>query len=455
MPERIQRIDWIRSLLVTAPANTPECRLGWSVIEDNLRGIRSLEQASGLHHDQVWEMTSPVDGGLSPLGLVRTLERGTSWTSEGRLKGEYAFGESVRLPDTKNKVSKNPPSPLGEETLKGLKDLDDYRVRYAHRFSDRPVMALANPALDIWRGKDKTALGSEGWRVGIVLGFVTVELSAKEWAALAGGADRAKRLAKKLEAWSVLKKSGAARATRYRLDWTHWLDKANEESEALGCRKSDLEWRHAKEQMRIQRPPSFEEIEIRRRGKNSAQFASYLQDFLDEAESPEHRRDLERLLHRFAAATEADWRRWFDAGRSLTEGEVRELAGLPKPEKPKQPTPEELADMVRRVTKEPEMPKVPEILPAPRPAQAQEETEDDFRLRTVCRGDSRIFESVFGRLPNQEKPVDRGTPSQAPPGAHGPVSWGDDGPSALAVDQGGRGWEETISGSCWSSSGAV
>jgi hypothetical protein len=118
--------------------------------------------------------------------------------------------------------------------------------------------------------------------------------------------------------------------------------------------------------------------------------------------------DLERLLHRFAGATEADWRRWFDAGRSLTEGEVRELAELPEPEKSKQPTREEVAAMVRRVTKEPPMPKVPEVLPAAQPAQAEDETEDDFKLRILCGGDVRIFESMFGRLPNQEKPVDLG-----------------------------------------------
>ncbi|MFE0451623.1 hypothetical protein ACFW2D_10080 [Streptomyces sp. NPDC058914] len=408
-PETFRRIDRIRALLVADPANTPECRLGWSVVPGNLRGIRGLEQASGLHHDQAWEMTSPLEGGLSPLGLVRTVERGKSWDSEGRLKGEYAFGESVRVPDTKNTLSKNPPTPQGDQTLKGLEDLDGYRVRYAHRFSDRAVMALANPALDIWRGKDKTALGSEGWRVGIILGFDTVELSAKEWAALAGGTDRAKRLAKKLEAWNVLKRVGSARATRYVLDWTDWLDRANEEPEAMGCRKSDLEWRHAREQLRIQRPPSPEELEIRRRGKKPAQFAAYLQDALDEAESPEHRKDLEQLLHHLAGATEAEWRGWFDAGRSLTEGEVYELAGLTKPEKPKQPTPEELAAMVRRITKEPEMPKVPDVLPATQPAQAEGESEDDFRLRTVCKGDPRLFESVFGRLPNQEAVVDART----------------------------------------------
>lgn len=64
--------------------------------------------------------------------------------------------------------------------------------------------------------------------------------------------------------------------------------------------------------------------------------------------------------------------------------------------------------MVRRVTKEPEMPKVPGVLAAPQPAQDEDETEDDFKLRTLCEGNPRIFESVFGRLPNQERIADRG-----------------------------------------------
>ncbi|MES9519760.1 hypothetical protein [Streptomyces capoamus] len=170
-------------------------------------------------------------------------------------------------------------------------------------------------------------------------------------------------------------------------------------------RAKKLQNQHAREQERIQRPLRFEEIEVRRRAKGAATYAAYLQDALDEAESPEHRKDLERLLHHFAGATEADWRRWFDVGRSLTEEEVYELAGPPKPEKSRQPTPEELCAMVRRVIKEPEMPKVPKALVAPRPAQAEGETEDDRLLRERYRGDVVLFEAVLGRKPNQENPA--------------------------------------------------
>jgi hypothetical protein len=33
----------------------------------------------------------------------------------------------------------------------------------------------------------------------------------------------------------------------------------------------------------------------------------------------------------------------------------------------------------------------------------REETKDDILVRTLCKGDPNLFESVYGRLPNQEK----------------------------------------------------
>ncbi|MET8185703.1 hypothetical protein ABZV15_07885 [Streptomyces sp. NPDC005246] len=387
------------------PEAVQECRIAFALLNGSVQGIRALSIASGLHQEQVWEITSPADGGLSPHGLVQTIERGTSWTSEGREKGSYALADTDtdRVPHTNGSSTKNPPTPLGEEGLKGLKDLGTYRVRFASGIE----LKLLDPSLDLWR-RSKTELGSEGWRVAVLTGLAPVEMSMAEWAELLQVTPaNARKLAVKFETHGIATRTKQGRTVRIALDWTVPLTIVEENAEELMRRAKKLQNQHAREQERIQRPASFEEIEVRRRVKGAATYASYLQGALDEAESPEHRRDLEKLLHTFAGATEADWRRWFDAGRALTEDEVYELAGLAKPEKPKQPTPEELATMVRRVTKEPEMPKVPEALPAPQPAQAVSETGDDFRLRTMCQGDSRIFESVFGRLPNQEKPVDR------------------------------------------------
>jgi hypothetical protein len=404
-PETLQRVERIRSLLVADPANTPECRLGWSVMTGNLRGLRGLELASGIGDKQCWEITASYDGGLSPLGLVRTVERGTSWTSEGRLKGEYAFADTDRENVTKNMIYKNPPTPLEDKTLKGLVDLDGYRDVFASGIALR----VLDPALDLWR-RSKDELGSEGWRVAVITMLQPVTMTMDEWAELLQVSPAsARKLAVKFEKKDVATRTKVGRTVHISLDWSRQIEVMEAmHRDDLMSRGRSLMNDYAKEQLRIQRPPSPEELEIRRRGKKPATYASYLQAALDEAESPEHRKDLERLLHHFAGASEADWRRWFDAGRSLTEDEVRELAGIPKPEKPKQPTPEELAAMVRRVTKEPSVPKGPEVLPTPQPAQAEDETEDDRLLRVMCENNPRIFESVFGRLPNQEKPVDRG-----------------------------------------------
>ncbi|MFI2757805.1 hypothetical protein ACH5A3_02845 [Streptomyces echinatus] len=401
MPETFQRIDRIRSLLLADPANTPECRLGWSVMTENLRGIRGLELASGIGDKQAWEITASYDGGLSPLGLVRTVERGTSWTSEGRLKGVYAFADTDRENVTKTSTYKNPPTPLGDKTLKGLVDLDGYRDVFASGIA----MRVLDPSLDLWR-RSKDELGSEGWRVAVITLLAPVTMTMDEWAELLQVSPAsARKLAVKFEKKDIATRMKVGRTVHIALDWSRQIEVMEAmHRDDLMSRGRSLMNDYAKEQLRIQRPPSPEELEIRRRGKKPAQYASYLQDALDEAESPEHRVDLERLLHHFAGATEADWRRWFDAGRSLTEDEVYELAGIPKPEKPeppKQPTPEELAAMVRRVTKEPEMPKVPEVLPVPQPAQAEDETEDDYVLRTKYHGIANLFETMEGRMPNQ------------------------------------------------------
>jgi hypothetical protein len=367
-PEDLDAVNAIRDLLLSDPSAVQECRLAWALLEGPVQGIRALEIASGLHQDQVLFLTSPEAGGLSSYSLVRTVERGTSWTSEGREKGSYALAdtarlpvtESVRLPVTKNPLY-NPPTPQGGE---GPKDQTIYRDRYAHRFSERAVMDLANPALDLWRGRDKTELGSEGWRIGVILGFAPVELTAKEWADLCGGKDRAKRLALKLEAHSILAKTGKARATRYLLDWSVPLAIVQEDSENLMRRAKHLQNEHAEEQRRIQRPLSFEEIEVRRRGKNPAQYAAYLQDASSDDETLGEARERMRLLHHLAGATEADWRRWFELDEEPEPGIVpdtpevlvEQVAESGKLGRPAQEslesavvTPELLAEMRKRV----------------------------------------------------------------------------------------------------------
>ncbi|MFD5711349.1 hypothetical protein ACFWHW_13280 [Streptomyces pharetrae] len=370
---------------------------------ENLRGIRGLELASGIGDKQCWEITASYDGGLSPLGLVRTVERGTSWTSEGRLKGVYAFADTDRENVTSTESIKNPPTPLGDETLKGLLDLDGYRDVLASGIALR----VLDPSLDLWR-RSKDELGSEGWRVAVITLLAPVTMTMDEWAELLQVSPAsARKLAVKFEKKDIATRTKVGRTVRISLDWSRQIEVMEAmHRDDLMSRGRSLMNAYAKEQLRIQRPPSPDELEIRRRGKKPAQFASYLQDASCEDESPEEKRERERLLHHFAGASEADWRRWFDAGRFLTEDEVREMAGLPKREVPKKPTPEELAYVVRRVTKEPEMPKVPEVLRI-QPAHAEDGTEDDRLLRTLCEGDPRIFESVFGRLPNQEGTADR------------------------------------------------
>jgi hypothetical protein len=400
LPETLQRVERIRSLLWDGPANTPECRLGWSVMTGNLRGIRGLELGSGIGDKQCWEITASYDGGLSPRGLVRTVERGTSWTSEGRLKGEYAFADTDRENVTKDILSMN--TPLGDKTLKGLADLDGYRDVFASGIALR----VLDPSLDLWR-RSKDELGSEGWRVAVITMLQPVSMMLDEWADLLQVSPAsARKLAVKFEKKDIATRTKVGRTVYISLDWSRQIEVMEAmHRDDLMSRGRALMNEYAQEQLRIQRPPSPEELEIRRRGKKSAQFASYLQDASCEDESPEEKQERERLIHTFAGASEADWRRWFDAGRPLTEDEVREMAGLPEPEKPKQPTPEELAVMVRRVTKEPEMPRVPKVLPT-QPTQAEDETEDDRLLRTLCEGDPRIFQSLYGRLPNQEAVVD-------------------------------------------------
>jgi hypothetical protein len=181
-----------------------------------------------------------------------------------------------------------------------------------------------DPALDIWSrvgfkqsdGTRKATLGHEGWRVAMLTGLETREMSAKEWAELAGGADKAKRLAKKFMAYGfgILTKTGKARATRYTLDWSNLLSEQWAEMFLLDDRQRQgkATGDYTKKRWDMNQPRSAEELEVRRRVTGAATYASYLQDALAEAESPEHRKDLERLLHTFAGATVDDWTRWME-----------------------------------------------------------------------------------------------------------------------------------------------
>ncbi|WP_430376722.1 hypothetical protein [Streptomyces sp. B1-3] len=401
-PEALDGVNAIRALLLSDPSAVQECRLAWVLRHGPIPKLRNLEYQSGLGLKQVWEMTSPLEGGTTPLGLVETVERGKSWDGEGREQGVYRLRVSVRLDYTKSFFSKYRQTFPSKNSWR-IKDLDNHRVVETHGYSakgsqydpevwneDAPLLW---PGLDLWT---RDQLGGEGWRI-VMLTFPLWEGSAQEWTELVGkDSSTARRMAAKLEKRGVLMKIGKARATRYALDWTLEAGiheemaqgaKLNGEREEgdhyrapqgmdLGSRAHKVMDRHAEDQTRISRPLTYEEIEIRRRSskRNRPRWAKvYFDAAMEPGISEELKADLAKLGHLFAGASEKDWRRWFDGGRHLTEDEVREAAGLPP--KPQQavrevsPSPQELAAMVRNVTREPAMPKVPEALPVHRPAQ--------------------------------------------------------------------------------------
>ncbi|MET4646093.1 hypothetical protein ABID95_005850 [Streptomyces atratus] len=308
-------LDAMLAVLRDHPEAVQECRIAFALLNGPVRGLRGLEIASGLSDKQVWEITSSLDGGLSSFGLIRTVERGTSWTSEGREKGLYALADTDRENVTKKILYNNPPTPLGQEVLKDLKNLKDLK-RHRDVFPSGIALKLLNPALDLWR-RSKIELGSEGWRVAVITGLAPVEMSMVEWAELLQVTPaNARKLAVKFETHGVATRTKQGRTVRIALDWSVLLRIAEEGDleEAWTDRTRKLQNEHAGEQRRIQRPDSYGEIEVRRRSRKSAQYAAYLQDFLAEAESPEHRKDIEKLLHTLAGATEADWRRWMELG---------------------------------------------------------------------------------------------------------------------------------------------
>jgi hypothetical protein len=329
-------IGQMQALLLSNPESVQECRITRSLFKGPVRGLRALEVSSGLSDKQCWETTASHDGGLSPFGLVRTIERGRSWDSEGREKGIYALAESPREDVTNIYSFKNPPTPLGDKTLKGLEDLEIHRDVFTGGFSDERVMVLSDPSLDLWR-RSRTELGSEGWRIGMILGFQTVTLTAKAWTALAGDEKKAARLAKKLKDHAVLSKTGAARATVYTLDWSVPLEVIERSAEDdLRIRARALQVKHIGEYERIRRPASFEEIEVRRRARNTAQYAKpYFDAAMEEGISPELKADLEKMGHRIAGATETDWRRWMELDEVKEPGIIPDspaaLESVPRP----------------------------------------------------------------------------------------------------------------------------
>ncbi|WP_413757180.1 hypothetical protein [Streptomyces sp. MMBL 11-3] len=421
----------ILDTLAEHPDAIAECRLAWVLRHGPIPGLRALEYESGLGLRQIWGMTSSEEGGTTPLGLVETIERGRSWDADGREKGSYRLGVSGRLGYTKDVIPKTlktyPPKTswgVGELNNGGVAETPRYSAegtQYEPRVLNKDAPLLW-PGLDLWTREE---LGGEGWRMA-VLTFPAWEGSAREWAELAGGRDKAKRLTAKLEKRAVLTKTGKARATRYSLDWTllagimeeHTADaRLNPDREEgdyyraphgfdLGGRASKVANRHSLEQTRINRPPSGEELEIRRRARNTCQWAKPYFDEALEAEG-EQKAALEKVGHVIAGAKGADWRRWFDAGRSLTAEEVAELAP-----KVHEPTPEEqaatrvrLAEMrARMIVPVDNEPRVEPV--APEAGWAPEEAAQEWELLAKSDGDARLFEVVYGRKPWTRRAVD-------------------------------------------------
>ncbi len=287
-------LEDIRSVLRDHPDAIVECRIAFALyLDSGQQGMRALERSAGVAFNSVLETLSPIPWGLSAHGLVQTIERGKSWDSDGREISIYRLGESVRERVTSSYTSKSPSDLQG---LKGHNDKAD-GDSLAHR------LAVLDPALDIWSRK-KAELGPEGWRIAVLTGLETVELSAKEWAELAGGADRAKRLAKKFESFGcgILLRTGKARATRYRLDWSWFL---NEQFEPMNLRirEGNLLDQHAKEQIRITQP---------QRPNPGPAMADALVAELDGTETAEHREGIERLAELWRTSTAEDWARWAD-----------------------------------------------------------------------------------------------------------------------------------------------
>lgn len=283
-------------MLASSPDAIVECRIAFSLILDpEQRGMRALERSAGVAFNSVLETLSRAQWGFSAHGLVQTIDRGKSWDSEGREISIYRIPESVRERVTKVSISKNPSDPVG---LKGLKDSWS-SDSLAHR------LAILDPALDIWSRK-KAELGPEGWRIAMLTGLTETEMSAQEWAELAGGTDRAKRLSKKLMTfgWGLLTRTGKARATRYRLNWTMLLDERfGDLLEDLRTREGKLLLQHAEEQIRITRP---------QQPNRGPAMAEALLAEMDGTETPEHRRDIERLAELWRNSTAEDWARWSD-----------------------------------------------------------------------------------------------------------------------------------------------
>jgi hypothetical protein len=155
-------LDVVTTILrvLTDPAATAECRFAFAlVLNEEQAGVRTAERSSGLHHDQIRQILQD-DGQVSPYGLIRTVERGRSWDSDGREKAIYELtGIGARTghhtSPIPNSLSSLPP-PKKEEG----KDLEKSGDRYAHRFADLGVRALADPAMDLW-SRHKDQLGSE------------------------------------------------------------------------------------------------------------------------------------------------------------------------------------------------------------------------------------------------------------------------------------------------------
>ncbi|MEU5030197.1 hypothetical protein [Streptomyces milbemycinicus] len=444
-----RHLNEIRERLLLEPKARREATIAWSIkIHPFLSATRGIARWTNQHKETVQQIAGPT-GGLSDFKFLYTATRGhssvieeeregmelrfnslagRSWSplgADGYRQGSAQYLSEVPIPSTPwtlkiledGKIQKGNGrilAGIGDMLVEDLilaseeiKKLEDWGTpgSWSHN-----LLTLLDPANDSWTDEK---LGSYAWHLAVLFAGQDILVTSKDLQHLLGIKERMVRyLVAQWEKQSFVVTEKVGRTKVYTLLFHSVLHPDGSMYDGHLGDKTKLYAAMGRDQQ--------ERATAARRGTPEGAIAwkaanprtrqAFLETLPEDADAVwrelvERGDEMEMYEHLMAQVKEVG------SVPSTPEVLVDEAAVQPAQESLEVPKPidrEVLAEMRARISGQDERSKFPEALPAPQSVEAEDETEDDRLLCTMCEGDSRIFESVFGRLPNQPKFADRG-----------------------------------------------
>ena len=171
----------------------------------DLKGQRSIEAASGLSRDTVFDHL-PGEGETS-YGLLKCIDRGSQNTYEDQHVGQYVVTGNIPNALSQSSIKTGTSSTTGGtsstvpiDRTQGVRDLAGVLAEGRERLLDPRVLEALDPARDVWAPRsllaaplDYRGAGHRGWALGLLLGLADVTLTYAQVRELLGLSERQTR----------------------------------------------------------------------------------------------------------------------------------------------------------------------------------------------------------------------------------------------------------------------